>query len=123
VSEVAIPPAGHVAPAPPRGAVRLGLDETLDSGAVERAMEILEQAPAGTKVILDFSGVRSVDYAALATLISALAEQGASGLTLQGLCAQHWRVLRYLGLSGSCRDGRDEAVERFRVDVNVVDPT
>ena len=115
-------PAGQVAPTVPRGAVRLGLDETLDQGAVERAMEILEQAPAGAKVILDFTGVRSIDYAALAALISALAEQGASGLMLQGLCSQHWRVLRYLGLSGSCRDGRDEAVERFRADVAVVDP-
>jgi anti-anti-sigma regulatory factor len=117
-----MPPAGHVAPTVPRGVVRLALDETLDSGAVGRAMEILEQAPAGARLILDFSGVRSIDYAALAALISAFAEEGASRLMLQGLCAQHWRVLRYLGLSGSCRDGRDEAVERFRADVTVLDP-
>jgi hypothetical protein len=117
-----MPLPGHVGPNAPQGAVRLELDETLDSGAVERAMEILERAPPGARLVLDFGGVRSIDYAALASLISALAEEGTARLVLLGLCAQHWRVLRYLGLAGSCRDGRDEIVQRYRADVEVLDP-
>ncbi|HVO21017.1 MAG TPA: STAS domain-containing protein [Anaeromyxobacter sp.] len=114
-------PPGHTAPKV-GGAVLLELEETLDQHAADQLMEHLEEAPPAERLILDFSGVRSVDYAALAHLVSALLDEGVGRILLRGLCAQHWRVLRYLGLDASCRDGRDRVVERYRADVTSTDP-
>ena len=115
-----MPRHGHVAPKA-GGAVLLELEETLDQRAADELMEHLERAPPADGLILDFSGVRSVDYAALARLVSALLDEGLERIMLRGLCAQHWRVLRYLGLDASCRDGRDHVVERYRVDIASTD--
>jgi anti-anti-sigma regulatory factor len=119
--EVVMPRREHVAPKA-GGAVLLELEETLDQHAADELMEHLEQAPPVEKLILDFAGVRSVDYAALAHLVSALLEEGTERIQLRGLCAQHWRVLRYLGLDASFRDGRDRLVERLRADAGAADP-
>jgi len=116
-----MPRSGHVAPQA-GGAVLLELEETLDQRAAEELMEHLEEAPRAEKLILDFGGVRSVDYAALAHLVSALLDEGVERILLRGLCDHHWRVLRYLGLDGSCRDGRDRVVERYRADAASADP-
>jgi len=114
-------PPGHAAPKA-GGAVLLELEETLDQRAADQVMEDLEEAPPAERLILDFSGVRSVDYAALSHLVSALLDEGVERILLRGLCEQHWRVLHYLGLDASCRDGRDRVVERYRADLPSTDP-
>ena len=70
----------------------------LDGRAALHARALIESAPPDAELVLDFTRVRDVEYMALATVIVAIARRRGRPVALRGLCDQHLRVLRYLGL-------------------------
>jgi anti-anti-sigma regulatory factor len=90
------------------------LDPVLDGSAALRARALVEGAPPGDRVVLDFGRVRDVEYIALTSLLLATARLRGHPVALRGLCEQHVRVLRYLGVDVDRlvpRDGTDAGAE------------
>jgi hypothetical protein len=103
-----MPLPGHAARRGAQPKLRLELEEKLDAEAVARAKGLVERSPPDALVILDFGAVRDFDPAALAGLFTALLRAGESRVELCGLCDQHTRLLRYLGVDVSCLERRRE---------------
>jgi hypothetical protein len=76
----------------------LRFEQCLDGRAALHAREVIEATPPETELVLDFSRVRDLEYMALATVIVAIARRRDRPVALRGLCDQHLRVLRYLGI-------------------------
>lgn len=60
-------------------------------------------APAGTRVVIDFSGATEISIPGLGVLASALGPPGGHWVTVRGLARHHVRLLEYL--AGSATGG------------------
>lgn len=73
-------------------------DRSLDGRAALHATAVIEATPPESELVLDFSRVRDVEYIALVTVVLAIARRRGRRVALRGLCEQHVRLLRYLGI-------------------------
>ncbi len=73
-------------------------DRRLDGPAALHAQAVIEATPPESELVLDFSRVGDVEYIALATVVLALARRRGRKVALRGVCEQHVRLLRYLGI-------------------------
>ena len=78
------------------GEVTFCFSEALDSGVAARLARCLGEVPAATRVVVDFSRVRSFHGEEMAAVAMKLV--GRSGLVVRGLGLHHRRMLRYCGV-------------------------
>ena len=77
--------------------LQIAVRDVLDSAEVEKIERVLASVGAGTKVILDFHGVRSFEPAPLVRLALALRSLDVR-VSLRGLSEVHYRLLRHAGV-------------------------
>ncbi|HET6439646.1 MAG TPA: hypothetical protein VFG59_16390 [Anaeromyxobacter sp.] len=87
-----------MSPAGSREEQTVQFDERLDQQAATHARAVIEAIPQDAEVILDFTSVRDIEYGALASVLAAMARHSPRPVALRGLCDQHIRLLRYLGM-------------------------
>jgi hypothetical protein len=76
--------------------VRFGEDETLDGDLEEQVREWASNVPAGGRIVVDLSQVRTLDDSGLA-ILAALLERTPFGAHFRGLSDKHMKLLGYLG--------------------------
>jgi hypothetical protein len=81
------------------GEVVICVSEPLDSRAAAGLARCLGEVPAATRVVVDFTRVRSFHGVGMAAVAMKLA--GVSHLELRGLGLHHRRLLRYCGVGAA----------------------
>lgn len=90
------------------GEVVICVSEQLDSGTAAGLARCLGEVPAATRVVVDFTRVRSFHGVGMAAVAMKLVD--VSDLELRGLGLHHRRLLRYCGVAaaepraGVCED-------------------